>query len=133
MNRFEARDYAVLSPETATSSLNDVLGIGQTDEDELYSAMDWLLERQGSIQKTLAGKHMSKGSLVLYDLTSTYFEGRTCPFGSPDIRRMTSPITCRSSLGSYAMLKDARLQWRCLRAIPDHDVRGSVGKGAEGV
>ena len=55
------------------------MGIGQTDEDELYSAMDWLLERQGSIQKTLAGKHMSKGSLVLYDLTSTYFEGRTCP------------------------------------------------------
>jgi transposase len=68
-----------LSPETATSSLNEVLGIGQTDEDELYSAMDWLLERQGSIQKVLAARHMSKGSLVLYDVTSTYFEGRSCP------------------------------------------------------
>src|SRR5512139_215714 len=65
--------------ETATSSLNDVLGIGQTDEDELHRAMDWLLERQVSIQKTLAVKHMSKGSLVLYDVTSTYFEGRSCP------------------------------------------------------
>lgn len=68
-----------LSPETATNSLNDVLGIGQTNEDELYRAMDWLLERQGSIQKSLAARHLSKGSLVLYDVTSTYFEGRSCP------------------------------------------------------
>lgn len=68
-----------LSEETATSTINDVLGIGQVDEDELYSAMDWLLQRQGAMQKTLAGKHMSKGSLVLYDVTSTYFEGRSCP------------------------------------------------------
>ncbi len=68
-----------LSPEMSTSSLNDVLGIGRTDEDELYSAMDWLLERQRTIQKALAGRHMSKGSLVLYDVTSTYFEGRSCP------------------------------------------------------
>ncbi|MGO9612830.1 MAG: IS1634 family transposase [Dissulfurispiraceae bacterium] len=68
-----------LSPETATSSLHDVLGIGRTDEDELYSAMDWLLERQQRIQKALAGRHMSKGSLVLYDVTSTYFEGQRCP------------------------------------------------------
>lgn len=68
-----------LSPETATNSIHDVLGIGKPDEDELYSAMDWLLQRQGTIQKTLAAKHMSKGSLVLYDVTSTYFEGRSCP------------------------------------------------------
>jgi len=80
-----------LSPETATSSLNDVLGIGQTDEDELYSAMDWLLERQASIQKTLARKHMSKGSLVLYDVSSTYFEGRTCPLAQIGYSRDDKP------------------------------------------
>lgn len=68
-----------LSPETATSSLNDLLGIGQTDENELYRAMDWLVQRQGAIQKTFAAKHMSNGSLVLYDVTSTYFEGHSCP------------------------------------------------------
>ena len=68
-----------VSLETAVSSLNEELGIGPTDEDELYRAMDWLFERQGSIQKALAGKHMSKGSLVIYDVTSTYFEGHSCP------------------------------------------------------
>ena len=55
------------------------LGIESVDEDELYAAMDWLLERQGTIEKRLARRHLSDGALVLYDLTSTYFEGRCCP------------------------------------------------------
>ncbi|MDE0008790.1 MAG: IS1634 family transposase [Gammaproteobacteria bacterium] len=49
------------------------------DEDELYAAMDWLLERQGVIEQRLAKRHLSDGALVLYDLTSTYLEGRCCP------------------------------------------------------
>ena len=56
-----------------------MLGIESVDEDELYAAMDWLLERQGTIEKRLARRHLSDGALVLYDLTSTYFEGRCCP------------------------------------------------------
>jgi transposase len=68
-----------LGEETQTSSLGETLGIKTSDEDDLYAAMDWLLERQGKIEKKLAKKHLSGGSLVLYDLTSTYFEGATCP------------------------------------------------------
>ena len=60
------------------TTLPDVLGIDQPDEDELYQAMDWLLERQDNIEKKLAGRHLEEGGLALYDLTSSYFEGVTC-------------------------------------------------------
>lgn len=68
-----------LRSETAKSTLGQVLQLESTDEDELYAAMDWLLARQPRIEKALAKRHLSEGTLVLYDLTSTYFEGRTCP------------------------------------------------------
>ena len=68
-----------LAADTARDSLAEMLGIESVDEDELYAAMDWLLERQGTIEKRLAKRHLSDGALVLYDLTSTYFEGRCCP------------------------------------------------------
>ena len=68
-----------LDLETAGDSLGAVLGISSIDEDELYAAMDWLLPRQQSIEQQLAQRHLQGGSLVLYDLTSTYFEGRRCP------------------------------------------------------
>lgn len=61
------------------STLADELRVHEADEDDLYAAMDWLLERQQRIEKGLASKHLREGSLVLYDLTSTYFEGRACP------------------------------------------------------
>ncbi|CAG0992936.1 hypothetical protein BURK2_02495 [Burkholderiales bacterium] len=61
------------------STLAEELHVGDADEDELYAAMDWLLERQPRIEKGLAKRHLREGALVLYDLTSTYFEGRTCP------------------------------------------------------
>jgi hypothetical protein len=60
------------------TTLADVLGVGDADEDELYAAMDWLLERQDHIEQKLAGRHMASGGLALYDLTSSYFEGVTC-------------------------------------------------------
>ncbi len=66
-------------PDTASSSLGEVLELNTADEDDLYEAMDWLLPRQQRIEKALAQRHLSEGSLVLYDLTSTYFEGRKCP------------------------------------------------------
>jgi transposase len=65
-----------LKQETACDSLSATLGIGSVDEDDLYEAMDWLLPRQQSIEQHLAKRHLTGGSVVLYDLTSTYFEGR---------------------------------------------------------
>jgi len=66
-------------PDTASSSLGEVLELNTADEDDLYEAMDWLLPRQQRIERALAKRHLSEGSLVLYDLSSTYFEGRKCP------------------------------------------------------
>lgn len=68
-----------LKAETACDSLSATLGIGSVDEDDLYEAMDWLLPRQQQIEQQLAKRHLTGGSVVLYDLTSTYFEGRHCP------------------------------------------------------
>jgi hypothetical protein len=70
-----------LRPETAASSLGAVLGLGSCDEDDLYAAMDWLLPRQEKIEDALAARHMRGGTLVLYDVSSAAFEGRTCPLG----------------------------------------------------
>lgn len=68
-----------LGEETMFSSLGEMLGVESADEDELYGAMDWLGKRQERIEAELAARHLRNGSLVLYDVTSTYFEGRTCP------------------------------------------------------
>ncbi len=68
----------MLDPATAALSLGDVLGLGPVDEDELYAAIDWLGERQQAIEKALARKHLRDGTLVLYDVSSSYLEGRCC-------------------------------------------------------
>ena len=68
-----------LSNETAFTSLGEVLGVSDADENDLYAAMDWLLARQERIEEALGKRHLCDGTLVLYDVTSTYFEGRTCP------------------------------------------------------
>ena len=67
-----------LAEATARDSLASVLELGKIDEDDLYAAMDWLLERQDSIERRLAKRHLADGALVLYDLTSSYLEGRHC-------------------------------------------------------
>jgi Transposase DDE domain len=68
-----------LSPDTATSSLGERLDLGMVDEDELYSALDWLAVRQPAIETALARRHLTGGMLVLYDVSSSYLEGRCCP------------------------------------------------------
>lgn len=68
-----------LHEQTASSSLGALLGLELVDEDHLYEAMDWLLSRQARIEDKLAGHHLQQGTVVLYDVTSTYFEGRRCP------------------------------------------------------
>ena len=63
------------------STLASELGVQGADEDDLYAAMDWLLESQGRIEDRLAHRHLVDGEMVLYDVSSSYFEGRTCPLG----------------------------------------------------
>jgi hypothetical protein len=70
-----------LRAETAASSLGSLLGLEACDEDDLYAAMDWLLPRQQAIEDALAARHLHDGTLVLYDVSSAAFEGRTCPLG----------------------------------------------------
>jgi len=70
-----------LRAETAASTLGSLLGLEACDEDDLYAAMDWLLPRQQGIEDALAARHLRDGTLVLYDVSSAAFEGRTCPLG----------------------------------------------------
>ena len=71
-----------LRDQTAASSLGEVLHLGSCDEDDLYAAMDYLHGRQDEIQDALAARHLAGGTLVLYDVSSAAFEGRTCPLGA---------------------------------------------------
>lgn len=94
----------VLAPQTKlattrwwhTTTLPEEYGVVDADETDLYAAMDWLLERQGAIQKKLAARHLSEGVLALYDLSSSYFEGRCCPLAkigySRDGKRHTPQV-----------------------------------------
>ena len=75
-----------LSPATAASSLGAGLDLGEVDEDELYTALDWLLERQPAIETALAKRHLTNGTLVLYDVSSSYMEGRCCPLAKRGYR-----------------------------------------------
>lgn len=79
-----------------TTTLADEYGVADRDETDLYSAMDWLLERQKPIEKKLAGRHLSEGALALYDLSSSYFEGNSCPLAkigySRDGKRNTAQV-----------------------------------------
>src|SRR5512142_140954 len=61
------------------TTLAEELDVADATEDQLYDAMDWLLERQSAIENKLAKRHLSDGALVLYDVTSSYYEGKTCP------------------------------------------------------
>jgi hypothetical protein len=71
-----------LREHTASSSLGEVPGLGSCDDDDLYAAMDYLRARQEKIEDTLATRHLAGGTLVLYDVSSAAFEGRTCPLGA---------------------------------------------------
>ncbi len=85
-----------MSRAFAQSTLAGELAVEDADEDELYAAMDWLLARQGRIERALARRHLQEGTLVLYDVSSSYFEGRSCSLAqlgySRDGRRGTLQI-----------------------------------------
>ena len=94
----------VLAPHTKlattrwwhTTTLAEEYRMVDTDETDLYAAMDWLLERQGQIERKLAARHLSEGALALYDLSSSYFEGNCCPLAkigySRDGKRNTPQV-----------------------------------------
>ncbi len=65
-----------------TTTLPEAFGVIDADEDDLYAALDWLIRRQEHIEKKLAARHLKKGGFVLYDLSSSYFEGKTCPLAA---------------------------------------------------
>jgi transposase len=80
--------------QLSQSTLAEELALGEVDSDELYAALDWLLQRQERIEARLARRHLAEGTLVLYDVSSSYFEGRTCPLaqlGYSRDRRRGSP------------------------------------------
>ena len=113
----------VLAPHTKlattrwwhSTTLAEEFAVVEANEDELYAAMDWLLERQTAIEKKLASRHLRAGGLVLYDLSSSYFEGTTCPLArlgySRDRRRGTLQV-------NYGLLTDAR---GCPVAVSVHE------------
>lgn len=67
-----------LDPDTAASSLGEVFGLGVVQEREVYAALDWLLAQQERIERALGKRHLGEGTLVLYDVSSSYLEGRKC-------------------------------------------------------
>jgi hypothetical protein len=70
-----------------TRTLADDFGLQAVSEDDVYAAMDWLLDRQDAIERTLAGGHLAQGGLVLYDVSSSYFEGTKCPLAKRGYNR----------------------------------------------
>ena len=88
-----------------TTTLAEDFGVVDADEDDLYAAMDWLLARQDTIQKKLASRHLSEGGLVLYDLSSSYFEGSTCPLAKLGYNRDGKKGLPQVN---YGLLTDAR-------------------------
>ena len=98
-----------------TTTLAEDFGVAEANEDDLYAAMDWLLARQDRVQKKLAARHLREGGLVLYDLSSSYFEGCCCPLAklgySRDGRRGLLQV-------NYGLLTDAR---GCPVAVSVHE------------
>lgn len=98
-----------------TTTLAEDFGVADADEDDLYAAMDWLLTRQDAIQKKLAARHLSEGGLVLYDLSSSYFEGTTCPLAKLGHNRDGKKGLLQVN---YGLLTDAR---GCPVAVSVHE------------
>lgn len=113
----------ILAPQTKlattrwwqTTTLAEDFAVADASEDDLYAAMDWLLQRQGGIEKKLAARHLSAGGLVLYDLSSSYFEGMTCPLAKRGYSRDGKHGMLQVN---YGLLTDAR---GCPVAVSVHE------------
>ena len=98
-----------------TTTLGEDFGVVDADEDDLYAAMDWLLAHQDTVQKKLAARHLREGGLVLYDLSSSYFEGNACPLAKRGYSRDGRPGTLQVN---YGLLTDPR---GCPVAVSVHE------------
>lgn len=98
-----------------TTTLSEDFGVSDATENDLYAAMDWLLARQNTIQKKLAARHLSAGGLVLYDLSSSYFEGSTCPLAKLGYNRDGKKGVLQVN---YGLLTDGR---GCPVAVSVHE------------
>jgi len=98
-----------------TTTLAEDFGVADASEDDLYAAMDWLLARQNTVQKKLAARHLSAGGLVLYDLSSSYFEGSCCPLAKLGYNRDGKRGLLQVN---YGLLTDAR---GCPVAVSVHE------------
>lgn len=87
------------------TTLAEEFGVAAADEDDLYAAMDWLLQRQDTIEQKLAARHLAEGALVLYDLSSSWFEGSTCPLARRGYSRDGRSGTLQVN---YGLLTDVR-------------------------
>jgi len=113
----------ILAPQTKlattrwwhTTTLAEDFAVSDANENDLYAAMDWLLKRQGTIEKKLATRHLSAGGLVLYDLSSSYFEGTTCPLAKRGYNRDGKHGMLQVN---YGLLTDAR---GCPVAVSVHE------------
>jgi transposase len=105
-----------------TSTLASDFGVTDANEDDLYAAMDWLIAHQDAIQKKLAARHLHEGGLVLYDLSSSYFEGTTCPLAKLGYSRDGKKGLLQVN---YGLLTDAR---GCPVAVSVHE--GNVADSA---
>src|SRR5512132_2926172 len=107
-----------LNPGTAASSLGEVLGLGVVQEREVYAALDWLLEQQERIERALAGRQLGERTLVLYDVSSSYLEGRKCELAQFGHTATTARTSRRSSTACCATATAARSPSRCSTARP---------------
>ena len=111
----EPRSKLATSRSWGESTLSSVFGVEDAGVDEIYAALDWLLERQPKIEERLARRHLSEGGLVLYDLSSSYVEGRHCPLAqlghSRDGKRGTLQI-------EYGLITDAEGRPVAVEVVP---------------
>ena len=113
----------ILDPQTKlattrswqATTLADTFGVTEADEQDCYTAMDWLLARQDRIQKKLAARHLKAEGLVLYDLSSSYFEGVTCPLAR---RGYSRDGKCGTLQVNYGLMTDDR---GCPVAVSVHE------------
>jgi hypothetical protein len=111
------------------TTLAEELGVTDADEEDLYEAMDWLLAKQQRIEKKLAARHLSEGSLVLYDVTSSYYEGRCCPlarFGHDRDGKKGRPIIV------YGLMTDAEGHPVAVEVYPGGHGRSDYGARSSG-
>jgi hypothetical protein len=124
----------MLDPATASHSLEELLGLGRVSAKELYATLDWLGSEQTFIETQLARRHLKDGALLLYDVTSTYLEGRCCELAQYGYSRDHRPdrpqlvigllgagacaLACAEERADRALATAVRWRWKCSRATP---------------